>query len=210
MADLWTDFTLRQDEPYFITRILLAFNTVLAALTIPFALSALALSTAPNAGFSVALTAFLLIAHESGGIWLLKQGPDALSYGVLIGSTAVLCLQTMATASYWGQMSKCDPSLELVGVRGYRCSSVAAMQGVSSLGTLIWMIQAVYLAAAIKHRNTVTQGSSGGYTGSIWSNSHSYQEVGGGGGEVPRSQYSNVDDYSAESKGNLPGTRSEL
>ena len=140
-----------------------------ALLTFCFAISSFVAADNDNAGFNVILTSLQYVAFVAGAFYVLTRFPTALHVGFLIGVGATLCLTSLMTAVYWGQLAGCNPkhSGELAQCT---CNNVAAMRAVCAFASLQFLAQAGFTAMLITWKDDLTDETS---------NETAYSDIGG-------------------------------
>ncbi|CAM9288026.1 unnamed protein product [Phaeothamnion confervicola] len=139
--------------------VLIGLASVMVAFTLPFMLCTFLVASTKNMGFNVVLTGLLLLFWETGSIWLMKKGPQAMSHGFLIGVSVVMFFVTIMTAIYWGQLSYCDAAYD-GDLDQYTCDNKSSMRGVAAFASLVWIFQIPFTILIIQHRNTITKEAS--------------------------------------------------
>lgn len=118
-----------------------------------------------DAGFNVVLTALMYVTFVAGSFWVITRHTTSLTIGFLIGVGTMMCLTSLMTAVYWGQLSDCSPKLSGT-VRQYTCNHVSAMRSVCAFASLLFIAEGAFTAMLVAWKDEFTDDEppTGGYS----------------------------------------------
>ncbi len=113
----------------------------------------------------------MYVAFVAGSFYVLTRFGTPLSIGFLIGVATCMCLTSLQTAVYWGQLSGCSAkhSGELSQCT---CNHVAAMRAVSAFASLSFIVELVLTAGLVSWKDELMDDDVSSHT--------AYSDIGGG------------------------------
>ena len=112
----------------------------------------------------------MYVAFVAGSFYVLTRFGTPLSIGFLIGVATCMCLTSLQTAVYWGQLSGCSAkhSGEL---RQCTCNHVAAMRAVCAFASLSFIVEIMLTAVLVSWKDELMDDDVSSHT--------AYSDIGG-------------------------------
>jgi hypothetical protein len=116
-----------------------------------------------NAGFNVLITAMVNFGFCGACFYMLKN-PSQMNIGILLGSSALLCLMNLENAIYWGQLSGCKEHESGEDDRyQFSCINTSGMKAVSAFGAISFVIEVALFALLVNNKDSIATDGGQGY-----------------------------------------------
>jgi len=148
------------DKPKVLTT-LLGFNAIP---TLCFVITSLSVSSTSNAGFNVMLTAVLYILFTTGGLYVLTKSQSTVAIGFLIGCSFMICLLSLMTAVFWGQLSGCNETFNGVPIGTdvidhYSCDHIGGYRAICIFAVCEFLITLVFTYVLVQAKDEIVEGN---------------------------------------------------
>ncbi|GMI32660.1 hypothetical protein TeGR_g6495 [Tetraparma gracilis] len=159
------------DTPRFLSSLL----GISSLASFAFFISACTVAGTANEGFNVVIDALLYVGFCVGGLYALTRSQSGVAIGFLIGTSTMLCLHSLQTAVFWGQLANCQEFITITNAAGeakmdigsgviahYSCAGQAGMRSVCAFAVINFLLLGAFAGALIRGKDDLVN-DIGGY-----------------------------------------------